>query len=235
MNTRSLHIRQGAPNPRAGKGRDTTTARAASKQELRSQATRKKLLAAAARIFARDGFEATRLEDIAAAAGYTRGAFYANFESKEDIFFVLLEQWVGERVAAVRAVLSRHETPQSKLDALREYYIGIAKNRRLALLSLEFKLFAIRHPAAHSKLRERYRRIRACGVEILQEVARSLGEHLPIPSRAVATGLGALSNGLLIEELVDPEALSDGDIRHLLALFFDGIFGNVPGRHGVNG
>ena len=61
----------------------------------RTEATRRKLLEAAEQIFARDGYEAARLEDIAAPAGYTRGAFYANFESKEDIFFALLEQWVG--------------------------------------------------------------------------------------------------------------------------------------------
>lgn len=58
-----------------------------SKQQARTDATRKRLLAAAERLFARDGFEAARLEDIAAQAGYSRGAFYANFEDKEDIFF----------------------------------------------------------------------------------------------------------------------------------------------------
>jgi AcrR family transcriptional regulator len=47
-------------------------------------------LLAAEQTFARDGYEAARLEDIAARAGYTRGAFYANFASKEDIFFALL-------------------------------------------------------------------------------------------------------------------------------------------------
>src|SRR5258708_12782333 len=62
-----------------------------SRQAERTEATRRKLLAAAERIFARDGFEAARLEDIAAGAGYTRGAFYANFGGKEQIFFPLLE------------------------------------------------------------------------------------------------------------------------------------------------
>ena len=63
----------------------------------------RKLLAAAEKTFARDGFEAARLEDIASLAGYTRGAFYANFKSKEDIFFALLEEWVGRRIAEVYA------------------------------------------------------------------------------------------------------------------------------------
>ena len=64
-------------------------------------------LAAGEAIFARDGFEAARLEDIAAEAGYTRGAFYANFESKEDIFFALLEMWVAERMEEVDALIEK--------------------------------------------------------------------------------------------------------------------------------
>src|ERR1700735_713335 len=67
----------------------------ASRQHARTEATRRRLLAAAEKIFARVGFEAARLEDIASLAGYTRGAFYANFDDKEDIFFALLEQWIN--------------------------------------------------------------------------------------------------------------------------------------------
>jgi AcrR family transcriptional regulator len=55
----------------------------------RAQATRARLIQAAERIFARDGFAAAKLEEIAAEAGYTRGAFYANFDSKEDLFLAL--------------------------------------------------------------------------------------------------------------------------------------------------
>src|SRR6201998_4092162 len=99
-----------------------------SKQRARTEATRRKLLDAAERIFAREGFEAARLEDIAASAGYTRGAFYANFESKEDIFFALLEEWVAERIESVNAALRRHTNPLDKLAALRKHYAEVAKD-----------------------------------------------------------------------------------------------------------
>ena len=69
---------------------------APSRQAARTAATRRKLLLAAEQTFARDGYEAARLEDIAARAGYTRGAFYANFESKEDIFLLCWSRrWRG--------------------------------------------------------------------------------------------------------------------------------------------
>src|SRR5579862_6827674 len=111
-----------AARGKRGRGRGSLAARSRTRQTERARATRRKLLDAAKRIFAQDGFEAARLEDIAAGAGYTRGAFYANFDSKEDIFFALLDQWVQERTDAVAAVLRRHKAPSEKLAALRKHY-----------------------------------------------------------------------------------------------------------------
>ena len=180
-----------------------------SRQAARTAATRRKLLLAAEQTFARDGYEAARLEDIAARAGYTRGAFYANFASKEDIFFALLEQTVGRRIAEVNELLGRHDNPQQRLRALREHYAQIAKDRRLALLSLEFKLFAVRHPQAHARLRARQRGLRTCGGDIVRRVMKSLGRSLAISSAAAATALGAFSHAMLLEHLVDARSLSD--------------------------
>jgi AcrR family transcriptional regulator len=201
-----------------------------SKQKVRTETTRRKLLEAAERIFAREGFEAARLEDIAASAGYTRGAFYANFESKEDIFFALLEQWIGGRIEQINSLLRQHDTPEKRVRALREHYAQLAKDRSLALLSLEFKLFAVRHPEAHQRLRARQQKLRCSGGDILRSIMKDLGRTLPLPSTAAATGLGALSNALLLEHLVDPKTLPDEDTRHLLGLFFDAVIQNKPAR-----
>jgi AcrR family transcriptional regulator len=203
---------------------------ALSRQHARTETTRKKLLAAAEKTFARDGFEAARLEDIASLAGYTRGAFYANFKSKEDIFFALLEQWVGRRIAEVTALLAQEDTPAKRLRALREHYAQIAKDRRLALLSLEFKLFAIRHPEAHARLRTRQRPLRACVGDLVRGIAREIGRDLPISSTGAAAGLGALSNALLLEHLVDNATVTDEDTRYLLGAFFDAILGTRSAR-----
>src|SRR5215472_16527096 len=121
----------------------SASARAAqiSGQQARTLATRRKLLGAAEKTFAQDGFEAARLEDIAGLAGYTRGAFYANFRSKEDIFFALFEEWFLERVESITRDLRRHSESGAKLAALRTHYAALAKGRRLVLISMEFKLF----------------------------------------------------------------------------------------------
>jgi AcrR family transcriptional regulator len=203
-----------------------------SRQKARTAATRRKLLEAAERIFAGEGFEAARLEDIAAAAGYTRGAFYANFESKEDIFFALLEHWVSGRIEQIHSLLRRHETPAKRFRALRDHYAQLAKDRGLALIALEFKLFAIRHPEAQARLRARQRKLRACGGDILQRVMKDLGRTIPVSCTVAATGLGALSNALLLEHLVDPKALPYADTRVLLGMFFDAVIQGQVARRG---
>jgi len=190
---------------------------------VRTAATRRKLLAAAEKIFARDGFEAARLADIAALAGYTRGAFYAHFKSKEEIFFALLELWVSRRIDEVNAILKQHANPAARLAALRQHYAQIATDRRLALLSLEFKLFAIRHPKAHARLCTRQRPLRENAGNILRRLAKDAGAHLAISGVAAATGLAALSNTLLLEHLVDRASMAGADVRHLLGVFFDAV------------
>lgn len=217
----SMHARRpGMPNRR--NPRSSTVSR----QQLRTETTRRKLLGAAERIFARSGFEAARLEDIAALAGYTRGAFYANFDGKEDIFFALLEDWVGRRIATVEAVLERDLSAAERLRDLREYYAQLATDRRFVLLSFEFRLFAIRHPRAHARLRAWQRRLRATVGNILRRVMKETGRSLPLSGIAVATGFGALSNALLLEHLVDQHSVTEEEIRHLLGVFFDAVLGN---------
>ena len=221
MRAMSLHpetAKKGGPRPAAA-------ARNVSRQAERTQATRRKLLCAAKQVFAKVGFEAARLEDISAKAGYTRGAFYANFKCKEDIFFALLEQWVGERIESLTTALSQHHDPLEKLAALRKHYAEVARDRRLVLISLEFKLFALRHPEAHARLQNRHRRIRASFGKLLTELLRPLKQTLALENPAAAAAcLGNVAEGLLLEHLVDPKTLSDSDVRRVLGLFFDSIF-----------
>jgi len=210
------------------RGRASLLAGSRTRQTDRTRATRRKLLDAAKRIFAQQGFEAARLEDIAAGAGYTRGAFYANFESKEHIFFALFEEWVRERIETLTSALRRHSDPGEKLVALRTHYAELATDRRLVLISMEFKQFALRHPEAHARLRSSHRRIRASFGELFSEIMSGLGKTIPIDYPAASACLGAVSQGLLLEHLLDPKTLSDGDVRQVLGLFFDSIFQAGP-------
>ncbi len=219
---------------RKGRTRATLAARTRKCQAERTRVTRRKLLDAAKQIFAQQGFEAARLEDIAAGAGYTRGAFYANFKSKEDIFFALFEEWVGERIDSFAGALRRHSDPEKKLAALRTHYAELARDRRLVLISMEFKLFAMRHPEARARLQSRHRRIRASFGELFSDLMGELGKTLEIAYPAASACLGAVAQGLLLEHLLDPKTLSDEDVRHVLGHFFDSIFQAAPALPGLH-
>src|SRR6516162_2682454 len=105
-------------NPRAALRDEMTKASTRSRHQERSGITRARLIQSAEKIFARDGFEAAKLEEIAAAAGYTRGAFYANFASKEDLFFALLEREIGSRIGALEREMDKLRDPEDKLKAM---------------------------------------------------------------------------------------------------------------------
>jgi AcrR family transcriptional regulator len=147
---------------------------------------------------------------------------------KEDIFFAIFEEWVGERIESLTSAVRRHTDPSEKLVALRTHYAKLATDRRLVLISMEFKLFALRHPEAHARLRSRHRRIRASLAELFSEILGALGKTLPIAYPAASACLAAVSQGLLLEHMLDPKTLTDGDVRQVLGLYFDSIFPAAP-------
>ncbi len=110
------------------------------KHQLRTEATRRALLKSARRIFAHDGFEACRLEDITAAIGHTRGAFYAHFRTKEDLFFALLEQEAEKRLKQINAALSEPSI-KSKIDELGAIPIHADATQFAAMFTSETELW----------------------------------------------------------------------------------------------
>src|SRR3954454_19188950 len=85
-------------------------------QPERRQKTRTRLLAAATRVFARHGYHAATLDEIAAEAGFTKGALYYNFASKEELFLALLDQHIASRVALLRELGSQASPADARLS-----------------------------------------------------------------------------------------------------------------------
>src|ERR1700742_446696 len=112
-------------------------------KQKRGQVTRRQLLRSAREIFARDGFEHARLEDIASNIGKTRGALYDNFKDKEDMFCAIFEQDIERDRAELTPLLTAATSTQKKISVLVKYLIGVSRDRERMLLNLEFKLYAI--------------------------------------------------------------------------------------------
>jgi AcrR family transcriptional regulator len=188
------------------------------KHQQKSEATRRKLLAAARRVFALRGFEAARIEDIAAESGYTRGAFYANFDSKEALFLALLEQQVSEHVARITQRLQSCSDDAEKISALRDYYLGLASDRQSSMLMLEFKLFAVRHPRLRAKLARAHRQIRAAAKSQTRGLFASDKNWSDEPT---GISLEGSLHGLVLQHAYDPEALNEEQMLSALGRIFD--------------
>ena len=203
-----MHVTERARVPAAATPR--------TKHELRTAATRQALLDAARRVFTRDGFEAARIEDVAAATGHTRGAFYAHFHTKEDLFFALFEQEAQRRIEQIRATLDRCGTPAERLAALREFFVSRIGDRSWAVLMVEFKLFAVRHPELRPGLAATHRRIRA-SLKI-----EGIGETCDELEKAA---LEALLAGFTLEHAYDPLRLPKREATRMLGALFDALIG----------
>ena len=132
------------------------TVKAPTKHELRTRETRSLLLQAAETIFVRDGYEGAELGEIAALAGRTKGAIYAQFKSKEDIFLALIEDRSNDHRDRMAKVLAESPSVDENIAALRTFYQERLEDQAWSLLLLEFKLFAMRHPESKKRLQRLY-------------------------------------------------------------------------------
>jgi AcrR family transcriptional regulator len=189
-----------------------------SKHQERTEATQAKLLRAAESIFARDGFAAAKLEQIAEKAGYTRGAIYAHYKSKEDLFLDLLEQRMHAKMAIVRSLLEGVLTPEERLQKFRAQMLTLTCDRSWALLVLEFKLYALRQP----KLKTRMRRLMSMmhsttGDDLFQLM---FGKVKPNEKHAIERRfslIGSIMSAAVLESHFKPALFTEKDLETVLA------------------
>src|SRR5580704_15506413 len=124
------------------------------KPQKRAAVTRGVLLSAAERVFARVGYEKAQVDQIAVAAGFSKGALYAHFKSKEKLFLALYKVKTASYLAKLRHALDIAPTREEKIDAFRTFYIDLSKEKGWALIVLEVKLLITRYPEVRERLRQ---------------------------------------------------------------------------------
>jgi AcrR family transcriptional regulator len=176
------------------------------------------LLAAARRVFLTRGYYAATLEQIAAEAGFSKGAVYSRFASKADMFLALLEDRIEER-AAQNARVAKELAGSGDFDAL----LDLAQQAERAapgwrLLVTEFRIHAARDP----ELNHRYAALHARAVEgiarALVSISEGPGQTLPSPPRQLAELVLAIEAGLALEQSANPDALGGPDLPVLRRL-----------------
>ena len=146
----------------------------------RREATRERLLDAAAQVFAEQGLDAASVEAICEHAGFTRGAFYSNFDSKDELFLELAGRVARERVETVRhrvAELDREGAlKEVSADALSlvEQILDVSGDHRLAiLLRSEIRIHALRDPRLGAAYLAQDAEMRESVAQIIADIARS--------------------------------------------------------------
>ena len=124
------------------------------REEQRAQ-TRADLLDAAAEVFARNGYHGTSVDMVAEAAGYTKGAVYSNFESKEELFLALLEARLEDSLNSMQDVMDS-AAPEDRPEAFGSRRGEISQwEPQWFMLEAEFELYAARNPEVRDRVAER--------------------------------------------------------------------------------
>lgn len=186
------------------------------KQQTRTVVTKSALLKAAEGLFMQVGYEGTQVDEIAKASGMSKGALYGHFKSKEELFLAVYEAKVARSLERLRRQVDGAISPEEKLGAFRNFYIDLAKDRSWALLTLEFKLFAARHPYIKGQLQEIDE---AQGQRAGVSLVKVLG-----PSRRPATdALGAILSALVLEADLEPGVITERRLRSMMGQVFDAL------------
>jgi AcrR family transcriptional regulator len=180
-----------------------------SRAERREQ-TRDDLIAAADRLFVEGGFHATSLHQIAAAAGYTKGAVYSNFASKEDLFFAVYERRVERDVAErERALAEADDAAEGIVAAAASVAARRGRPDADGWLAVFFEFWT--HVLRHPEHRERFAAIHARAVEPyvnhMERLAAQRGVELPMDSRQLTVAVYAMTTGISLERLTQPDVV----------------------------
>jgi len=165
-------------------------------RERRRELTRQALLDAAEDSFARRGFNGASLDEIADAAGYTRGAITFNFGSKEDLFLAVIERHNTQLLGAYARLLDVR-TSSADLGDISELWERLeAKDVTSLCLVMELRLFALRNPEAREKVARFERHTEETIARFIKEQTAAAGIELAVDAEDLAAILYGATYGL---------------------------------------
>lgn len=186
--------------------------------------TRARLLRSATTVFAERGMERASIDDVAEHAGYTKGAFYASFTSKEGLFLALLDEHFADLLERLDRVLSGDD---DLVDQAREgaasFMSFIAADPDWERLFFDFSVYATRNEPFRRELVHRRRALREGIGTLLQRRVDELGVEPPLPVADIAMMVFAMGDGVALQKLLDPESVEEELYPTMLATFFAGL------------
>lgn len=190
----------------------------------RKRRTRSGLVQTARSVFLERGFHGASLDEIAEAAGYSKGAVYSNFASKADLFLAVLDAHYEQRARAYADVVLDESDLEAAYRAVARFRLQEqAREPAWEPLLLEFWMYAGRRHELRAALIERRERFVDLIARLIEELASRHGIAYTIPSRDVARGSSALLRGMAIERMLDPSATSVDALEQMHAAYMKGL------------
>ena len=174
--------------------------------------TRTCLMNAAAKVFTKRGLQQASIDEVSEQAGFTKGAFYANFKSKEELFLAMLDERFAERLAEVERMATEDDlTP------------AVTADPEWDRLFFEFSAYAARNEDFREELVTRYKALRSRVAEAIRKRAEREGIEPPVPVEQISLMTFAMAKGVALENLLEPDVVDDELYGTMLMIFFTGL------------
>jgi AcrR family transcriptional regulator len=191
--------------------------------ELRGTARERLLDAALAELLER-GYGGASLQSIAQRAGLTRGAIYWNFHSKQELFLTLLEERVDRPALELMRLTEAASVDTPTAGLVSAGLVSLVRGQgELIMLLFEHWALAVRDPKLRPAFNQRQKLLRKALARALEARHATTGIALSYPAEQLATAVLALANGLAMNALAEPEAVSEELLGEVLDLLYDGL------------
>jgi AcrR family transcriptional regulator len=186
--------------------------------------TRSSLMRSAARIFCKHGLDRTSIDEVAEDAGYTKGAFYANFRSKQELFLAMLDERFTQRIEEVdRAFSDEGSPPQQARQAAADYARAFRADPGAERLFFEFASYALRDDDFRQELLTRFATLRDRLERVYQRRIDEYGLELDIPTERIVRMVIAMADGWALWQLLDPEGVDEDLLETMIEIFTTGV------------
>ncbi len=180
-------------------------------------ATKDALLESAAAVFAAKGYGATSVEDIAETAGFSRGAFYSNFESKEDLFLELVDIKTNEHLIAIAHAFTKGDTAAERIHNGGMFVAAlVTEEPEWCKLFTDLWMESVRNERVRKRFADQYATWRASIGMMIEAQHQELGVHVSIDTDELASAIVALFDGYMLQKLIEPDRFAPDYFARML-------------------
>jgi AcrR family transcriptional regulator len=190
----------------------------------RAARTRELLMSAASKVCAKRGLERASIDEVAEEAGFTKGAFYANFRSKEELFLAMLDERFGEHLERLDKTLAgESELEDQAREAAIDFAHLLAEDPEWVRLYFQFAAHAARDEDFRQELVTRNHAVRARVAEVFRRRIDRLPVSSPFAPEELARMADAMADGFAMHQLLDPKEFDEALYGTMWSIFAAGL------------